>query len=443
MEELPFPRHVMEEMRELLEKAHQAALHYKIATGVRCVVIDTEGNSFEPDPTEIPESCKVCSALEKTGAAGTNCRDLHLYGSYQAERFGGIYIYFCPISLIHWASPILSDGKTVGSMIAGPVTVIGTEEVVDEILRKYPSASNIRPMLTESVATVPQVSTEKAKSLAEVLMMSAGWVSGDDRPLAERRDNLDLQSRISEEIQEQKKRFSSGIEVPGYPIEKERELLAAIRGADKQSSKRILNELLGAIFFSSGGRFEIVKFRTLELLVLLSRAAMEGGADPEQSLSLNLRYIRDIDRLRDIDELSFWLGKVLNRFINLVFTFREVKHLGAIERAVRYIQLHYTEKVTLQETAEAAGLSPAYFSSIFKEEMGVSFSEYVNRLKVSYAKNLLSTTELSLAQVAGQSGFEDQSYFSRIFKRIGGVSPGRYRETGGRLPEDRHTLKDM
>jgi len=171
--------------------------------------------------------------------------------------------------------------------------------------------------------------------------------------------------------------------------------------------------------------------------VLLSRAAMEGGADPEESLALNLRYIRDIDNLRDLESLSFWLGKVLNRFINLVFTFREVKHLGAIERAVRYIQLNFTGKVSLADAAKEAGLSEAYFSTIFKEEMEISFSSYVNRLRVSMAKNLLTGTKLSLSIISGRCGFEDQSYFSRIFKKVTGISPGRYRESGGRMSEKR------
>jgi two-component system, response regulator YesN len=442
MENMPFPKHILEEMKELLDKAAEAAFHYESATGVRCTVIDSDGTSLSPGKGKIPEACRLCSSLHSLSDMLPDCRELHLYGTFQAERFGGIYIYFCPVSLLHWASPIINDGKTVGSMIAGPVTIIGAEEVMEEVFRKYPSALTSRDTLRDALAEVPQVGTDRTKSLAELLLMTAGWISSTSPPLLDKRDILAAQSRISEEIQEHKKLSSSGMNLPSYPIEKERELLAAIRSADKPTSRRVLNELLGAIFFSSGGQFEILKFRTMELLVLLSRAAMEGGADLEQSLSLNLRYIRDIEQLQDVDELSFWLGKVLNRFINLVFTFREVKHLGAIERAVRFIQLHFTGKVSLQDAANEAALSPAYFSSIFKEEMGVSFSEYVNRLRVGLAKGLLSEGKLPLAVIAGKCGFEDQSYFSRIFKRIAGISPGRYRETGGRIPDERYTIHE-
>jgi two-component system, response regulator YesN len=441
MDQIPLPKHILEENRLLLEKAGKAAEHYQTGTGVDCRVMDTQGQ-FRTDGNSggaedmAHHSCVLCRSFQH-GRSASDCRELHLHGAFQAERFGGSYIYFCPISLIYWASPIVYEGKTIGSLLAGPVTVISKDEVIEELLRKFPSEGFNTTTLLEDLEAVPFSSTERVKSLAELLFMTASWLSGEDKEIDAKRENLDLQSQISEEIQEQKKRAAQGVDVPSYPIEKERELLSAIRNAEKQTCRQVLNELLGAIFFSSGGRFEIVKFRILELLVLLSRAAMEGGADPEQSLALNLRYIRDIDNLSDLESLSFWLGKVLNRFINLVFTFREVKHLGAIERAVRYIQLNFTGKVILADAAKEAGLSEAYFSTIFKEEMGISFSSYVNRLRVSMAKNLLTGTKLSLSIISGRCGFEDQSYFSRIFKKVTGIPPGRYRESGGRISEKR------
>ncbi|MFP4618482.1 MAG: helix-turn-helix domain-containing protein [Spirochaetaceae bacterium] len=441
MDQFSLPTHIIEENRLLMDKAGKAAEHYQSATGINCRVMDAQGlfrldEETEEDGSLVHQSCVLCRSFQQ-GRTDSDCRELHLHGAFQAERCGGSYIYFCPISLIYWASPIVYEGKTIGSLLAGPVTVISKEEVVEELIRKFPSEEFDKASLREELEAVPFASTERVKSLAELLFMSASWLSGVENEIDTKRESMDLQSRISEEIQEQKRWAAQGFDVPSYPIEKERELLSAIRNAEKQTCRRILNELLGAIFFSSGGKFEIVKFRTLELLVLLSRAAMEGGADPEQSLALNLRYIRDIDNLRDLESLSFWLGKVLNRFINLVFTFREVKHLGAIERAVRYIQLNFTEKVGLAEAAREAGLSEAYFSTIFKEEMKISFSAYVNRLRVSMAKNLLTGTKLSLSIISGRCGFEDQSYFSRIFKKVTGISPGRYRESGGRIPEKR------
>jgi AraC-like DNA-binding protein len=108
----------------------------------------------------------------------------------------------------------------------------------------------------------------------------------------------------------------------------------------------------------------------------------------------------------------------------------------ALRKAERFIREHFLENPSLREVAAAAGLSPAYFSTVFKEELGESFSDFLGRLKVEKAAGLLVGSDMSLADVADTCGFLDQSWFSRIFKRRMGVSPGRYRQTGGqRSPE--------
>jgi AraC-like DNA-binding protein len=103
-----------------------------------------------------------------------------------------------------------------------------------------------------------------------------------------------------------------------------------------------------------------------------------------------------------------------------------------LRKAERYIREHFVENPPLHDVASVAGLSPAYFSTVFKEELGESFSDFINGPKVDKAAELLVGSELSLADVADTCGFQDQSWFSRVFKRHMGVSPGRFRESGGR-----------
>ncbi|MCK5735095.1 MAG: helix-turn-helix transcriptional regulator, partial [Spirochaetaceae bacterium] len=79
---------------------------------------------------------------------------------------------------------------------------------------------------------------------------------------------------------------------------------------------------------------------------------------------------------------------------------------------------------------------PTYFSRLFKEEAGQSFKIYLNNLRIDEAKNLLSETTLPLIEIASRVGFEDQSYFSRVFRNVVGISPGRFRRTAnGHMPE--------
>lgn len=96
--------------------------------------------------------------------------------------------------------------------------------------------------------------------------------------------------------------------------------------------------------------------------------------------------------------------------------------------AVAYIHRHYThEAMNAQKLSELCGISYEYFRRLFKYLYGVSPVEYINRLKLTRAKELLSDGSYSVSEAAFESGFSDLSYFSRFFKRKTGISPSEYK----------------
>lgn len=94
-----------------------------------------------------------------------------------------------------------------------------------------------------------------------------------------------------------------------------------------------------------------------------------------------------------------------------------------------YIQQHYTDKITLQDLAEQFHLSEKYISRYFKEHFYLTFSDYVNHLRLTHAKKLLETTELSVTEIALCSGFPNVSYFIRTFKTCYEKPPLKYRKS--------------
>jgi len=75
------------------------------------------------------------------------------------------------------------------------------------------------------------------------------------------------------------------------------------------------------------------------------------------------------------------------------------------------------------------GLNPAYFSTLFKKETGINFSNYLLNLRIENAKLLLKNSNLSLINIAVEIGFDNQSYFSNVFKKVTGMTPKQYRQT--------------
>ncbi len=97
-----------------------------------------------------------------------------------------------------------------------------------------------------------------------------------------------------------------------------------------------------------------------------------------------------------------------------------------VKKAVDYIRAHFQENIALETVAAHVGLNASYFSSSFKKNVGLSFRDYVNSVRIEEAKTLMRNTDYSLANIAVAVGFDNQSYFTRVFKKQTGVSPSQY-----------------
>lgn len=94
----------------------------------------------------------------------------------------------------------------------------------------------------------------------------------------------------------------------------------------------------------------------------------------------------------------------------------------------KYIAEHLNEKITLSDIADAVHLVPHYCCSLFSKHMKMGIFDFINSQRIQLAKNLLAANTLTLSEVAEHTGFTDYNYFSRIFSRVVGSSPGKYRK---------------
>ena len=91
----------------------------------------------------------------------------------------------------------------------------------------------------------------------------------------------------------------------------------------------------------------------------------------------------------------------------------------------------------LKDIEDNLHVNPSYFSTLFKQEMGTTFTEYLNSVKVNYACELLTETNLSIIDISLATGFEDQSYFTKVFKRKCKMTPKEYRNKSTKLVKDK------
>jgi len=128
-----------------------------------------------------------------------------------------------------------------------------------------------------------------------------------------------------------------------------------------------------------------------------------------------------------------WYYKIeLNRKFNSegdIMTSRSEKHSLRLKPALDYIRDNPDRMPMLGEMANLCGLSVSYFSRLFHREIGISFINYVNKFKVDTAcERLRSAEKIRIAQLSGELGFSDVSYFIRVFKKVTGTTPNGYRK---------------
>ncbi len=111
------------------------------------------------------------------------------------------------------------------------------------------------------------------------------------------------------------------------------------------------------------------------------------------------------------------------------------KYRTSIQRAHDFIDQHYTQNIPLKDICKVAMMSTSSFSYIFKRITGRSLKAYINYLRICRARKLLGETDLSMIEICLDCGFCDTAYFSNIFKRMTGVTPGAFRKAARKLSE--------
>jgi Response regulator containing CheY-like receiver domain and AraC-type DNA-binding domain len=413
----------------LYSSAERLATDFSTITGISCSIVNLSASS-SPGMFQQHGFCAECIKLQKEALGKAKCENFGIYSCLQSERWGGKYECLCPAGLAFINTVISTKGedKKLG-VSAGPFVMTEPAEAFDDLEIFF--GSKLSHNLLDEAKKLPEIECSKVSTYADVLFMLASYMV--ERNSIEMRILEQLAQNESEQFYQITDIKNTKAENYNYPIESEKMLQNYIAQGDKTASQKVLNEILGHIFFCSGGNFNVIKARITELIVLLSRAAISGGADVVEVFGLNYDYLNDIHNCKTMDELNRWLSNVLIRFTSTVFDVGTVKHSDIIMKIIEYVRRNYMKKITLNDISNHVNFSVSYISRIFKEEMGTNMMNFINKVRVENAKLLLMKNEIPLIEVSYLCGFEDQTYFNKVFKKLTNISPGKFRDKRGQI----------
>lgn len=411
------------EYKELIK---ENLITYNKVTGISGIIIDSSGKTV----FSAGECYEFCNSFRDFTGERCPCDQSHLYASKQSEKIAAPYIFFCPAGLVHWCATITVNGLFKNAFVCGPIQMGYPDDFsAEEIIKAHMLDSSSVDILNKAIKMVPVIDTERVRYLANMLYLIAKDIMTEENELLrEKKKYYDEQSIINDKIRNIKKLSNDEHISSYYPVNLEKELVSKVKVGDITGAKSILNDLLSHVLFSGGNNIEVTKSRILELMIVLSRAAVEGGANLEMIFGMNLEFLTEVNQINSIEEICHWIIKVLERFMASIVSLENAKNSQIIQSAITYINENISKDITLESISSSVYLSPSYFSRLFKKEMNINFTDYLNKVRVEESKRYLPQLNYSLSEIASLVGFADQSHFTKVFKKIEGITPGKYRK---------------
>ncbi|MEW4369542.1 helix-turn-helix domain-containing protein [Paenibacillus kandeliae] len=341
--------------------------------------------------------------------------------------------------LEHYLTVPLMDGdQDEGTLIAGPFFhAIVPDELISGIIRDYHLSFRQQDVIRDFYQQVPLISKERIYNAAVMIHYMLYQEQLDIAAVIQHNLHIHIQPAT------QRPSLPSPYdEYEHYPQttyhhnpEMEKIFMQYIRDGRKEDLVRwelgFPTEKLGVLSKKSLLRSE--KNLAICSITLATRAAMDGGVNPEIGYTLSDFYIQAVEECQNPAEVQDVLRKCHTDFVDRVLESQRQQYSVEVNVCRNYMFNHLYEPMQLEQLAEVAGLSGDYLSRRFKKETGVSPVEFLQQIRVQEAQRLMVRSDYALAEIAAMLQFHDQSYFTKIFKKVVGMTPKQYssRRSGG------------
>lgn len=398
------------------------------ATGLHIEAINNEGETFSV-LGELERS-EFCRYIRCQPNGEKKCRDSYKRASLEAAKWEEPYFFRCHAGLVIWAVPIMIQGISWGSIICGQVLMWEPDDFFFHELEKLNVGIENFENLKKRACQLEVVSPTRSQAAADMLFVVVNHiVRRKINSLEEIDATRTQQQQIRREIEDRKRNNSPEISDYDNYLKKERKFLRYIRLGDRTRANQTLQSLLTDLYTKTVGDLETVKARILELATLTSRAAVEGGANAERIMKLLKEFNQEIEGFERVEKFFYKIQSIVETFLDGIFALADKKHLAIVKNARVFIMENYSTPLTVTDVAEHLYISPSHLSRLFREELDCTINDYLTRVRVEQAVEMMKKPEFSVAQVSKAVGFQNQSYFSKVFRKYIGVTPLIYKNS--------------
>lgn len=212
----------------------------------------------------------------------------------------------------------------------------------------------------------------------------------------------------------------------GYPIKLEEKLVNAIKLGEDEQALQHLQQFMDMMIVDK------VTFRLFHRFYLQLVSSIIRILYEYQIYEIVLQDHGQPYELLEVDvplhEFHTKLKRLIVATIEAMAWVKIQKNERTMRKVLEFIHQNFMDDLSLDDVSQEIRMSASYFSTFFKQEQGVSFVEYLTHLRIEKAKQLMGETFLKIYEISERVGYADVKYFSRVFKRVVGVTPSEYRE---------------
>lgn len=361
-------------------------------TGFAAVVSDSEGTML----TKLSNPSEFCTLMR---AQNDLCTRSDKIAGKIAARSGEVCIYKCHAGLVDFTIPIFIDGKHLGNILAGQVRTSLTMQI--DLSKTH---FNTRTLLTD----------EQKKLISKVAIMN--------------QDKLKKSSKILEIIRKyiveriKTLQFDQGGTVRNPQIDtyesykhKVNLIIECIMNVKYDVGKKLLIELVETYIINSQ-----TQLSTKLYWDIYNHAIRNLNIELVDKKKFQSSFIGETEIGRIYYDLY-------DKAFDTLLKNKSFKTKDQMNYAIAYMQRYSYTKIKNTTVADYMNISVDYFAKLFKEHFDISIVDYNKRYKLQQAKKLLSHTDLSIQSIAYELGFNESNYFSKVFKEENGLTPSEYR----------------
>ena len=160
---------------------------------------------------------------------------------------------------------------------------------------------------------------------------------------------------------------------------------------------------------------------------ILRKAAEQGGVHPVYLDSTSSDFALRIEAIHSVQKGQELLGEMIRSYCRLVKKHATRQYSAIIQRTIAYIDTDLSADLGLHTLAQIQNINASYLSTLFRQETGQTLTDHINAKRMDHAAHLLQTTHLQIQSIAQHCGISDPNYFSKLFKKHTGITPGEYR----------------